>query len=448
VSHDFAATVAPTLFADTQISFNVNSFRQARMAALERIGHYITKLTFNMPHTSETFLPPLLDPITGQEQHFIYEPQVNVSRPSSSSSSSRSSSPKYGSCAMNDLLVRQYPPLFHAATNISSFIRALAAMPSLRHLHIACPDQPEPHRYRRSVVDYALISLRIAVSQANPANLRTLTLSPIHPLALLHLRPTFSIGATPTSARPWHRIAHLTISIASFPFTPRDPTDHLKILHTYLSTFGALESLHFTWLGLTKGPSPLSLDLEPCTSRPTSLDSSVACPLTSTRPSCRPLKFRHLTSMRLENAILDARQAAAFVMAHRKVLHEFAFEHCELRSGTWDDALAPLTTISGSEDWKRKQKLAEQEKEKGIEVMDVPIVLSQGLGPAERETVREMLWRDERGRSSRGLRALRKVGLRTKEMFGLGAAGACAAGPMAGVDHVRRLLRGSVMAWH
>src|SRR5271155_741010 len=215
VSHDFAATVAPTLFADTQISFNVNSFsRQARIAALERIGHYITKLTFNMPHTSETFLPPLLDPVTGQEQHFIYEPQINVSRPSSSDS--RSSSPKYGSCAMNDLLVRQYPPLFHAATNISSFIRAFAAMPSLRHLHITCPDQPEPHRYRRSVVDYALISLRIAISQANPASLRTLTLSPIHPSALLHLRPTLSIGATPTSTRPWHRITHLNISIASF----------------------------------------------------------------------------------------------------------------------------------------------------------------------------------------------------------------------------------------
>jgi hypothetical protein len=409
VSKDFAVNVAPTLFADTQISFNVNSFRQARMAALERIGHYITKLTFNMPHTSETFLPPLLDPVTGQEQHFIYEPQVNVSRPSSSSS--RSSSPKYGSCAMNDLLVRQYPPLFHAATNISSFIRALAAMPSLRHLHIACPDQPVPHRYRRSVVDYALISLRIAVSQANPASLCTLTLSPIHPSALLHLRPTFSIGTTPTSARPWHRIAHLNISIASFPFTPCDPTDHLKILHTYLSTFPDLESLHFTWLGPIKGPSPLSLDLEPCISHPASVDSGVACPLTSARPSCRPLKFRHLTSMRLENAILDARQAATFVMAHRKVLHEFAFEHCELRSGTWDDAL-PLTTVAGREDWKRKQKLAKQ-KEKEVKVMDVQIMLSPEPDP---DTVPDMLWPcDGRDRSSRAPNALR--GVRMKQML-------------------------------
>src|SRR5947199_4284568 len=109
VCHNFSTTVAPHLFANIKLSFDTNSFtRLARMAALERIGYHVRTFSFHMQHTPDTFLAPLLDPVTGKEQTFFYEP---------SSSTSRSSTPKYGTREMNDLLVRHYPPIFHAATN-------------------------------------------------------------------------------------------------------------------------------------------------------------------------------------------------------------------------------------------------------------------------------------------------------------------------------------------
>src|SRR5438477_2127740 len=71
--HDFGVRGAPVLFREITVNFRTGSFtRPARIAALERIGHHVRTLTFHMEHTSETFLPPLLDPVTGEEQVYIY----------------------------------------------------------------------------------------------------------------------------------------------------------------------------------------------------------------------------------------------------------------------------------------------------------------------------------------------------------------------------------------
>ena len=80
----------------------------------------------------------------------------------------------------------------------------------------------------------------------------------------------------------------------------------------------------------------------------------------------RPLKFSRLRYMELENAVMDSSQISDFIHRHRRTLVEFNFEDVKLREGNWDDALEPLTKISGSEAWKRKQE----------EVMDVPVMLS------------------------------------------------------------------------
>jgi hypothetical protein len=80
----------------------------------------------------------------------------------------------------------------------------------------------------------------------------------------------------------------------------------------------------------------------------------------------RPLRFSRLRHMELENAIMDSSQISDFIHKHRRTLVEFNFEDVKLRQGNWDDALEPLTLISGSERWKRNAE----------EVMDVPIVLS------------------------------------------------------------------------
>jgi hypothetical protein len=417
VCHSFSTTVAPHIFSDISLSFDTNSFtRLARMAALERIGYYVRTFSFYMPHTPETFLAPLLDPVTGEEQTFLYEPSHDASRPSSATS--RSSTPKYGTSEMNDLLVKQYPPVFHAATNISSFIRAFNAMPFLRHLRVSCPGQPSAQRYRRDAVDYALISLRMALERVILPDLDTLSLQPIHPAAVFYLRPQLGFGASPASAKRWRNIKNLTIEMDSFSFGPECPSDHLKLLHTYLKSFPSLESFNFRWRG-SKGPSPLSLHAEPCITASRVFDCSRACPKASAKPPLAALKFRHLKKMLLENAIADAAQISDFIMSHRKVLHDFEFEDVHLRSGDWDDALAPLTRISGNEDWKQKQE----------EVMDVPLILSPGATYPP-EYVDDIMWGDEK-KGRRTFQTLRKASLKTKEMFG------------AGPEHLKKLLRSS-----
>lgn len=397
-SHECSLGVAGSYFKELHISFGTNTFtRPARMAALERIGGYIKTLSFSIKHSSDTFLAPLLDPITGEEQVFVYEPYLGLHRPSSSGSQSSS---KYGSWEMNDLLVKQYSPLFHATTNIPSFVRAFGAMPALRNLRISCPGQSVGQIYRRSAVDYALISLRMAVEQVALPRLESLTLDEVHPLSVFYLRPQLGIGSSPSSIRRWRQIKKLKIRMDCPAFGDGRATDHLKFLHSYLQSYPLLEDLSFEWL-VQKGPCPLSLSSEPCLA-PGALDCSAACPKTFAKAPL-PLKFRRLRRMLLENSTLDASQISDFIMAHRKVLREFEFENVHLRSGTWDDALAPLTRISGNQSWKEKQE----------EVMDVPLMLSS---VEKRECIEELMWDDQKRR--RGLRTLRKASMKTREMFG------------------------------
>lgn len=106
--------------------------------------------------------------------------------------------------------------------------------------------------------------------------------------------------------------------------------------------------------------------------------------------------------MVLENSVLDAGQISEFIMVHRKVLREFEFEDVHLRTGTWDDALEPLTRISGNDSWKQKQE----------EVMDVPIMLSP---VEERECIDDIMWDDHK--KHRPFRTLRKASMKTKGIF-------------------------------
>ncbi|RMD41052.1 hypothetical protein DV735_g4080, partial [Chaetothyriales sp. CBS 134920] len=386
---EFALDVAPELFAQLNLDFNPNMFtRHARMVALERIGRCVKTLSFRLAHSSTTFLPPLIAPDTLDEVTFLYEPHVVCGRPASSSSASSGS--RYGDDEISDLLVKHYPPLFHAATNITSFARAILALPNLKTVKISCPNQSPGQRYRKSVVDYALASLRIALEQVNPPALENIVLDPIHPGALQHLRPLSSFGASPASTRVWRRIKRLTIQMDSFEYGRDMPSDHLKFLHTYLEIFVSLEHLDFTWLG-GRGPCPLSLDSEPSTCRSRCLECSNTCPKTAAVPSCKAIKFRHLKSMHVRNATLDASQVASFIVLHRKVLHEFSFDECHLRSGTWDDALAPLNRLAGKQDKKEMQQEV---------TMDVTLVLRPEEKPTTDLVVVSQLWDDNQAATS------------------------------------------------
>jgi hypothetical protein len=345
------------------------------VSALERIGHYIQQVTFVIAHIAETFLPPVIDAGSGREQTFVYIPQHQQGPPRS---------PKYGTWKMTDLLVKQYPPLFHAATDIPSFIRVLSCLKNLRHLRITCEGQPPSHRYRRSVVDYALISLRIAVEQVSLKFLDRLSLLSVHPAAVLYLQPNLGFGASPASRRRWSQIRHLTIHMESFPYREGSPTNHFKLLHAYLQSFPELRTLVFQWKG-ERGLSPLSLANEPCLRNTTNkrLRQSDSA---QRRPVLRPLKLPYLQDVELVNVVMDASQVASFILDHRKSLHEINIQDIRLRAGTWDEALAPLTRISGSARWKQYQT---RECSVDVPIMLKPMAVSQqsmppGVHPVQR----------------------------------------------------------------
>lgn len=392
VCHELANDVALRLFKTVKVCFDIGTFsHRSCLLALDRVGYHIKHLQFYLPQSASAFLPPLIDPETLDEVQFQYEPEdIHASRPSSSCSEI-SLHCKYGSWEINDLLVRQYPPLFHAATNITSFTRALSAMPMLRHVTIAGSEQSASLRGGRSIADYVLVSLRLAIEAANPAFLDKLDLDQISPSAIFYLRPHQGIGTSPASTRVWHRIKHLNITMdgSSCPIDDESTTDQLKILHTYLQSFRCLEHLSFTWLKQA-GPCPLSLDTEPSTSRPSSLDS-----VTSTLPPCRPLRFRRLKSLKLENAVLDASQASRLITLHRKSIRDIDFSSCTLRSGTWDDALAPLESMASNSDWRSESSLSSYASMSscGGEVMEVPIKYSPVEEiPNPMDCITEPLW--------------------------------------------------------
>jgi hypothetical protein len=322
-----------------------------------------------MPHSPETFLPPIVDPMTGEEKKFNYEPQVQNPQ----NGPAKDKAPKYGSWEMQDLLVKQYPPLFHAATNVPAFVSAFSELINLTHLKISCPGFHTAPRNCRSAVDYALISLRIAIERAPLYALSSLSLHPIHPGGLLYLHPMHGFGSTPSSAKRWGQIRRLSICMESIPFSSSSSRiraqslEHLRILHAYLRTLSrGLTRLFFRWKG-ARGPSPLSLDKEPCMLPIDHNNQEMVHPsMRGETRGPRPLKFSRLRYMELENAVMDSEQIADFIHKHRRSLVEFNFEDVKLREGDWDAALAPLTSIAGSDKWKQCQE----------EVMDVPIMLS------------------------------------------------------------------------
>jgi hypothetical protein len=385
-----------------------------------------------MPHTAETFLPPLLDPLSGEQRNFTYVPQVE--RPSSSP---KSKEPKYGSQEMTELLIQQYPPLFHAATNIPAFIRAFSCLPNLSHLKISCPGQDIPQRYRRSTVDYALISLRIAIERAPLLFLESLTLDSIHPAALFYLQPVLGIGSSPNSNRRWSQIRSLAIQMPSFPFDDTNRTEHLRILHSYLRAFSAnVTNLSFRWVGEHKGPSPLSLDREPVLHTP-SWPSTPEKEVPQSR-SPRALRFSKLEYMDLKNAIMDSSQVASFISRHRRTLVEFGFEDITLRSGDWEQALQPLQKLNSGRGKGKLRKRAHFPPNE-FDSMDVPCVLSPLEVEAEPIVMETLAPQQEdeyshRSGMSKWLNKKRINRKQVKKEWG-------------GTDHLRRVLRVGVFTW-
>ncbi|KAF2668164.1 hypothetical protein BT63DRAFT_425482 [Microthyrium microscopicum] len=341
VCHNFAANTTPILFKDLTITFKASTFKGSRTLYLRRIGKHVKNLTFNVPHSGDSFLPPLLDQFTGEQVSFNYKPQVE--------SPIKNKEPKYGSWEMTDLLIRQYPTIFHAATNIPAFIRAFSAMPNIEHMTIFSPDQNMSPRYRKSTADYTLISLRIAIERSPLDALTSLSLRSLHPTALLCLQPKLSYGSTPNSCRRWTQIQKLSLEVDSTPMTYR-MEENLSVIQSYLRSFStSLTHLSFRWSGREKGPSPISPDANSViwqakSHMPSSPKSDSQRPV-----SPRSMRFFKLQYLTMENAIMDSEQVASFITNHRQTLIEFSFEDVSLRNGDWQSTLEPLRKLRRKE---------------------------------------------------------------------------------------------------
>ncbi|KAI1778054.1 hypothetical protein F4818DRAFT_283780 [Hypoxylon cercidicola] len=334
--------VTKRLFLRTHLTFTAHTFtRQSRIEALSRIGHHIEHLTFSFPHSDATFLPPLIHPESGREISFLYKPHTSMA--------SVLERPKFANSGLGEILTQQYPPLFHAASNVPSFINAMKHLPNMRHLTIKTPGQDPRERYRRDIVDYALISLRISLERAPVKKLIKLSLSSVHPSAFIYLRHVIGFGCLPSATRRWKQIRKLHVTIESWDFYGPSPgLDHLKMIDDYIRDFSTnLEKLTFTWLG-RKGPCPLSLAADPLFAPPRSslkLFNEVTSPMSPLPPAPlrKPIVFQKLRYMAVRNATMNAPQVAALVAAHQHSVREFDFENVVLiNAGSWDEALAPL----------------------------------------------------------------------------------------------------------
>lgn len=380
--------VTKRLFLRTYVTFTANTFtKPSRVQALSRIGHHIEHLTFHMPHSEATFLPPLIHPETGQEINFLYTPHTSMA--------SVLTRPKYANSELGDLLTLQYPPLFHAATNVPSFINAFKLIPNMRHLTIKCPGQDPRERYRRDIVDYALISLRIAVERTPMEKLNKLSLVSLHPAAFNYIRHQPGFGCVPSAGRRWGQIRKLYVSVESWDFySPSPGLDQLKIIDDYIRGFSAnLEKFTFTWMGDFKGPCPLALAEDPLFRPPRhsqKLFHEVTSPMSPlpSPPSRKPIHFPKLRYMQVRNATMTSAQLSDLVAAHRETVKEFDFESVGLlNGGSWDDALAPLLSdpAPGSDVWSRSSSVSDSASFQTVSSVDEAQSPSAAVAAAARE---------------------------------------------------------------
>lgn len=362
--------VTKRLFMRTHLAFTANTFTKAsRVQALSRIGHHVEHLTFSLEHSDATFLPPLIHPLTGREISFLYTPHTCMA--------SVLTRPKYTNTELGDVLTQQYPPLFHAATNVPSFLNAMKHMPNIRHLTIRCPGQDPKERYRRNIVDYALISLRISIERAPLHKLCKLSLSGVHPAAFNYLRHVPGFGSHPSAARRWRQIRKLYMSVDAWDFYGPSPgLDHLKIMDDFIRNMAPhLEKFSFTWLeekgsssgsGVRKGPCPIALSgdslFSPRPESPKKLFNEVTGPMSPLPPAPRrePMQFPRLRCLTMRNATMNTSQLRDLVERHNQNVREFDFENVSLvDGGSYEEAFSQLLEEKGSGGhklWSRTRK--------------------------------------------------------------------------------------------
>jgi hypothetical protein len=131
----------------------------------------------------------------------------------------------------------------------------------------------EPGWPGRTEVEDALVMVRVALETAQLPYARTIHLTPIHAMGIMHLRWSgFGAIGTDLGTAPkydlWQNLHTLNIQLRN-PFlktrklSESQQVMFKKVLYDYLRSFAAtLKCLRFVWMD-GDGPSPITLDLEP-----------------------------------------------------------------------------------------------------------------------------------------------------------------------------------------
>ncbi|THV68451.1 hypothetical protein D6D28_06686 [Aureobasidium pullulans] len=331
VCHGISERVTVEAFSSINITFRTRTFsKSARLSALQIIGRHIREVTFRLPRGLEATLPPLIDPWTGEQKEFAWKPSCAQGH----DTTSKNKESRYGDTETTELLIRQYPPLFHAATNFQSFAQAMSYLSSLEHLKVSCPGTVGQDTQSRGtdITEIVVTSLRLAVEQAKLKHLNTLTLSHVYHTDIMALSP-LAMGSHPGSARRWSNVRVLDISMYSPPPSQAN-SDQVKLLREYIRGFKALRKFSFRWSG-ARGPSPLP---------EIPAEQKHTHPALRTASSCAPI-FPNLEYLYINNAIMSAPQVALLIKRHKSTLIEVDLENVVLENGTWQDALGSLEGV-------------------------------------------------------------------------------------------------------
>ncbi|RKF60804.1 hypothetical protein OnM2_047004 [Erysiphe neolycopersici] len=349
-SSEFLEGTTSLLFKRARIVFTTRCLtRSARQKALSRIGHLIKNFTFVILHSNKNFLPPLINPKTGKEVNYLYTPNTTMK--------SKSQRSKYASQELEDILIKQYPPIFHAATNIPAFINLISMMPNLQSFRILCQGTYLNHMYKKNAIDYALISLRIALERAPLYHLKKLSLCHIHPAGIRSLRHTIGYGCTPSASRRWKQIEELEVTMDSWDFHgDKSSHDHLRILSDFIRGFSPnLKKMSFIWSG-QNGPCPFFIYQGPQLAY-FNTPSKLFCETTSSMsplpalPSRPNINFPNLMYLQLNNTTMTKIEVADLILRHHKTVSEFQFHDVLINGSSWEEALIPLNLVDERSEW-------------------------------------------------------------------------------------------------
>jgi len=226
------------------------------------------------------------------------------------------------------------------------------------------------------------VSLGVALEQGCLPYLTDLSIIDIHVRALEHLKPS-------PSAKWCGRIESLDLKLYEGSLTKdQSQSDQLQIIHRYVQCFDSLRRLRFGWVD-RRGPLPTSTPYQHELSN-ASLTTTKDHPnlrSTTTKVGTSIVTSRRLSHLTLVNMQTSADAVSSWLMSHASTLRDVHLDGVKLSSGTWDQALLPLTDLAQTHHWEKQTR----------KIWDVPIMLGSDIAGYLPEPIVPDLYRQDSG---------------------------------------------------